>query len=80
MPVVETPPTTYAVELDPTVYLTSDGKPLAENTEPFRWIVTIKETLEALFAADANVFVAEAAEARAAQLAARLRELGIEDA
>ena len=58
MTVVETPPTTYAVELDPTVYPESDGKPMAENTEQFKWIVTIKENLEALFAADANVFVA----------------------
>ncbi len=58
MTIVETPPTTSTVELDPTVYPESDGEPMAENTEQFRWIVTIKENLEALFAADANVFVA----------------------
>jgi Uma2 family endonuclease len=36
----------------------SDGKPMADNTEQFRWIVMIKENLEILFAADADVFIA----------------------
>lgn len=36
----------------------SDGKPMAESTEQFDWIVKIKENLEILFAADPNVFVA----------------------
>lgn len=36
----------------------SDGKPMADNTEQFRWIVLIKENLEILFANDPNVFVA----------------------
>ena len=36
----------------------SDGKPMADNTEQFRWIVLIKENLEILFATDPNVFVA----------------------
>lgn len=36
----------------------SDGKPMADNTEQYRWIVLIKENLEALFAADSNVFIA----------------------
>lgn len=36
----------------------SDGKPMADNTEQFRWIVLIKENLEILFADDPNVFVA----------------------
>lgn len=36
----------------------SDGKPMAENTEQYRWIVIIKENLEILFADDANVFIA----------------------
>jgi Uma2 family endonuclease len=40
------------------VYPEDDGKPMSENTKQFRWIVTIKENLEILFAADPNVFVA----------------------
>lgn len=40
------------------IYPETDGKPMAENTKQFRWIVTIKEGLEAMFAADPNVFVA----------------------
>ncbi len=36
----------------------SDGKPMADNTEQFRWIVLIKENLEILFADDPKVFVA----------------------
>jgi Uma2 family endonuclease len=39
-------------------YPDSDGKPIADNTKQFRWIVTIKENLDLLFAADPNVFVA----------------------
>ena len=39
-------------------YPESDGKPMSENTEHYRWIVTIKENLEIVFAADADVFVA----------------------
>jgi Uma2 family endonuclease len=39
-------------------YPDSDGKPMADNTKQFRWIVTIKENLELLFAADPNVFIA----------------------
>ena len=39
-------------------YPDSDGQPIADNTKQFRWIVTIKENLELLFAADPNVFVA----------------------
>jgi hypothetical protein len=31
------------------------GQPTADNTEPFSWIVIIKETLEMLFAAKADV-------------------------
>ena len=31
---------------------------MSENTEHYRWIVTIKENLEILYASDANVFVA----------------------
>ncbi len=40
------------------IYPESDGKPMADNTKQFRWIVTIKEGLEALFADDPDVFVA----------------------
>lgn len=36
----------------------SDGQRMADNTEQYRWIVLIKENLEALFAADPQVFVA----------------------
>ena len=39
-------------------YPENDGQPMSENTEHYRWIVTIKENLEILFAADANIFVA----------------------
>jgi len=40
------------------LYPESDGKPMAENTEQYRWIVTIKENLEILFSTEANVFIA----------------------
>lgn len=40
------------------IYPESDGKPMAENTEQFTWIVVIKENLEILFANNAEVFVA----------------------
>ncbi len=39
-------------------YPDSDGKPMADNTQQFRWIVTIKENLEILFADQPEVFVA----------------------
>ncbi len=39
-------------------YPDSDGKPMAENTLQFRWIVTIKEGLDWVFQAESNVFVA----------------------
>jgi Uma2 family endonuclease len=39
-------------------YPESDGKPMADNTQQFRWIVTIKENLEILFADNPEVFVA----------------------
>ena len=34
----------------PIIYPDSDGKPLADNTLQFQWIVTIKENLEAVYA------------------------------
>jgi len=40
------------------VYPDSDGKPMADNTKQFNWIVKIKEGLELLFADRADVFVA----------------------
>jgi len=40
------------------IYPENDGQPMSENTEHYRWIVTIKENLEILYAAMANVFVA----------------------
>lgn len=40
------------------IYPDSDGKPMADNTKQFRWIVNIKENLEILFAAQDDVFVA----------------------
>ncbi|AFZ56332.1 Uma2 family endonuclease [Anabaena cylindrica FACHB-243] len=39
------------------IYPDSDGKPMADNTKQFRWIVTIKENLEILFASQDDVFV-----------------------
>ena len=39
-------------------YPDSDGNPMADNTKQFRWIVTIKENIELLFAEDPNVFIA----------------------
>lgn len=49
---------TIARSTRPIVYPTSDGKPLAENTQQWRWIVTIVGGLRARFADDPNVFVA----------------------
>jgi Uma2 family endonuclease len=40
------------------IYPDSDGQPMADNTEQFRWIVTIQQNLDWLFADDPNVFVA----------------------
>lgn len=40
------------------IYPDSDGKPMSDNTKQFRYIVTIKENLELLFADNPNVFVA----------------------
>ncbi|MFO1430503.1 MAG: Uma2 family endonuclease [Candidatus Competibacteraceae bacterium] len=42
----------------PVIYPDSDGKPMADNTKQFEWIVTIAGGLQALFANDPNVFVA----------------------
>ena len=40
------------------VYPDSDGRPMADNTLQFRWIVTIEGGIDALFSDDPNVFVA----------------------
>jgi Uma2 family endonuclease len=40
------------------IYPDRDGKPMADNTKQFRWIVTIKENLEWLFANVPDVFIA----------------------
>jgi Uma2 family endonuclease len=44
--------------LTPVTYPDSDGQPMSDNTKQFRWIVTIKENLDAMFAEDPDVFVA----------------------
>jgi Uma2 family endonuclease len=46
------PPRRPAIE-----YPDSDGKPMAENTLQYRWIVTIKEELEFLFRDRPDVFI-----------------------
>jgi Uma2 family endonuclease len=40
------------------VYPESDGKPMADNTQQFRWILVIEQNIDWLFAEDPNVFVA----------------------
>lgn len=40
------------------LYPSSDGKPMADNTLQYRWIVLIKENLEILWAARPDVFIA----------------------
>jgi Uma2 family endonuclease len=40
------------------IYPETDGKPIAENTLQFRWIVTIQGGLDAQYADEPNVFVA----------------------
>jgi Uma2 family endonuclease len=39
-------------------YPDSDGNPMSDNTEQYRWIVIVKENLEIIFAEDPNVFIA----------------------
>jgi len=40
------------------IYPDSDGKPMADNTKQFDWIVKIKENLEEMFQDNPDVFVA----------------------
>lgn len=51
---------THSPSLPPAdvVYPDSDGRPMADNTLQFEWIVTIKEGLEAVFRDRPDVFVA----------------------
>ncbi len=42
----------------PIIYPDSDGKPMADNTKQFEWIITIAGGLQSLFADNPNVFVA----------------------
>ena len=42
----------------PIIYPDSDGKPMADNTKQFEWIVTLVDGLKTLFADDPDVFVA----------------------
>ena len=39
-------------------YPESDGKPMADNTKQFRWILVIEQNLDWLYAQDPQVFVA----------------------
>ncbi|NJR63251.1 MAG: Uma2 family endonuclease [Cyanobacteria bacterium CRU_2_1] len=50
--------TTFPIVDSDRLFPDSDGKPMADNTEQFRWIVLIKENLEILFADDPTVFIA----------------------
>ncbi len=47
-----------APSLPEIIYPDCDGQPMSDNTQQFRWIVTIKENLELLFADRPDVFVA----------------------
>jgi Uma2 family endonuclease len=51
--------TTFSqIDQEDLLFPDSDGKPMSDNTEQFRWIVTIKENLEILFADQPDVFIA----------------------
>ena len=54
------PPPVARARITPTeiYYPESDGKPMADNTRQFRYIVTIHSGIADLFAGDPNVFVA----------------------
>ena len=42
----------------PIFYPDSDGKPMAENTEQFRWISTLKGGFDFMYVDESDVFVA----------------------
>lgn len=46
------------ISTGPVVYPDSDGKPMAENTRQYEWIVTIKGNLDAICVGDRAAFVA----------------------
>ncbi len=46
------------LEKSPVIYPDSDGQPMADNTEQFRWIVTIQGGFDALYKDRPDVFVA----------------------
>ena len=46
------------LKLEDPRYPSSDGKPMAENTEQYRWIVLIAENLQSLFQHNPDVFIA----------------------
>src|SRR5262245_20023134 len=50
-----TTPTTSEPEIQ---YPDTDGKPMAENTLQFQWIVTLQGNLDGMYRNDPNVFVA----------------------
>jgi Uma2 family endonuclease len=51
-------PETTSNPQKPIIYPESDGQPIADNTEQFRWIVTLQGGIDVLFKEDPNVFVA----------------------
>jgi Uma2 family endonuclease len=51
-------PEAIAPETPEIDYPDSDGNPMSDNTEQYRWIVIIKENLEIMYADAPNVFVA----------------------
>src|SRR5580704_8781723 len=53
MPITTHLPAKPAIE-----YPDCDGEPMSDNTLQFKWIVVIKENLEAVFRDDPQVFVA----------------------
>jgi Uma2 family endonuclease len=50
--------TTSLTFTDDLLYPESDGQPMSESTEQYRWIVMVKENLEILFADRPDVFIA----------------------
>ncbi|HLP92339.1 MAG TPA: Uma2 family endonuclease [Nostocaceae cyanobacterium] len=52
---VAQPPAPTQTEI---IYPDSDGQPIANDTEQFRWILVIQQNVDWLFANDPNVFVA----------------------
>ena len=48
----------YPIQKNKVEYPESDGKPMADNTVQFRWIVKLQGGLDVLFRDDLKVFVA----------------------